>query len=108
VYWLSNFGSSWLHLQYTSLYAECLGVRFHAPPTAILRLNVTICMGINSCVADVVLRLKAILRLKALRLKAFILYDQILSMLDIGNIASNALPLTDRLSRTDGVFSMLC
>jgi len=63
-------------IQYTRLQAECLGFQFqfHAPLTAILPLKIAICMGNNSCVADVALRLMAILRLMALRLKACILY----------------------------------
>jgi len=55
-----------LQVQYTRLSAECLGFQFHAPLTAILRLNITICMRNNSCVADVALRLMAILPLMAL------------------------------------------
>jgi len=54
--------------------AKCLGFRFYVLLTAILCLNVTMCMGNNSCVADFDLRLKASLCLIALRLKACILY----------------------------------
>jgi len=47
-----------VHLQYTCLSAERPRSQFSAPLTAILRLNIPICMGNNSCVADVALRLK--------------------------------------------------
>jgi len=40
----------------TRLQAECLGFQFHTLLTAILRLNVTVCMKNNSCVSDVTLR----------------------------------------------------
>jgi len=60
--------------QCTCFQAECLGFRSHALLRAIFGLNATICMGNNSCVADFALRLKAILRLMALGLKACMLY----------------------------------
>jgi len=67
-------GDSQSKVQYTRLEAECLGFRFHAPLTAILRFTATICVGNHTCVADFALRLEAILRLMALRFKACILY----------------------------------
>lgn len=54
--------------------AECLYFRFHAPLTANIRFNVTICMGNNRCVADFALRLQAIFRCMAPRLNACLLY----------------------------------
>jgi len=53
--WMAKFQHLQV-IQYTRLRVECLGVQFHAALTAGLRLNVTICMGNNSCVADVALR----------------------------------------------------
>jgi len=46
-----------VYVQCTRLGVICLGFRFHAPLTAILRQNVTICMGNNSCIANFALRL---------------------------------------------------
>jgi len=43
------------YVQYTRIQVECLGLPFYAPLTTVLHLNVTICMGNDSC-ADFALR----------------------------------------------------